>query len=153
METFKLSIVVLYKSDLRFCVTGETEGNCQKQTIFRQKKNDIFLINAQLKAKRAAVRMGSPLNMLTVPLMTVVKRSLMGLWRPGEHVYLVKSARLNCIWFQPSSRRIGIVQINGFTLKLKKMRKTFLILNFAIHLYPSGPGVRGKQIGNEIMLF
>lgn len=27
----------------------------------------------------------------------------------------VKSARLNCIWFQPSSKRMGMVQMNGLT--------------------------------------
>ena len=27
----------------------------------------------------------------------------------------VKSDKLNCTWFQPSSRRIGMVQIKGFT--------------------------------------
>ena len=30
--------------------------------------------------------------------------------------YLVKSAKLNCIWFQPSSSLIGMVQMKGFTL-------------------------------------
>jgi hypothetical protein len=34
---------------------------------------------------------------------------------PSRYGYLVKSARLNCIWFQPSSSRIGIVQMKGLT--------------------------------------
>lgn len=35
----------------------------------------------------------------------------------------VKSARLNWIWFQPSSRRMGMVQMKGFTRVVLCMSK------------------------------
>merc|ERR1711977_811535 len=44
----------------------------------------------------------------------------------------VKSDKLNWIWFQPSSKRIGIVQIKGFTrvvlwkFEARKRRRMFL---------------------------
>lgn len=34
---------------------------------------------------------------------------------PSPYARLVKSARLNCTWFQPSSSRMGMVQMKGFT--------------------------------------